>query len=340
MNKNAINATTAANLLFLKTAVRPKNPNKKTGEYIKTIYNHGGGPVWARLPGEERFIYSLNVSGGNIRKTDVTTDAEVSLMQTGCSQLSLMGGEGSISKDGRYMGLYCMNSGAFSSYGSPTNVDVIVVDILKKEVFSRFHINGQIDGGTISHNGEYLVVSAMDSDNPAGKKTILVYSISGQFLRGLQMIYGGGHWDTAVDADGNQVIVGGDANTSSLNMYNLNTGEKKMVAPEAYNRYRYHISGRNFDRPGWVYVSTYDSDGDDVGGAVYRAYLHREQFALKLDGSGTVERFAQLHGNYGQYRYDQQPNGVPNNLGTRLYFTDTFGTTSDTSHVVVSFAKE
>ncbi len=154
------------------------------------------------------------------------------------------------------------------------------------------------------------------------------------------MIYGGGHWDTAVDADGNQVIVGGDANTSSLNMYNLNTGEKKMVAPEAYNRYRYHISGRNFDRPGWVYVSTYDSDGDDVGGAVYRAYLHREQFALKLDGSGTVERFAQLHGNYGQYRYDQQPNGVPNNLGTRLYFTDTFGTTSDTSHVVVSFAKE
>ncbi|WP_198342161.1 CBM96 family carbohydrate-binding protein [Nitrosococcus watsonii] len=74
---------------------------------------------------------------------------------------------------------------------------------------------------------------------------------------------------------------------------------------EGYSR---HISTRNYDRPGWAYVSYYPQSGKR---------FNDEIVAVKLDGSQTVERLAHQHSNAsGCYRCE--PHAVPSRDGRRV----------------------
>jgi hypothetical protein len=71
----------------------------------------------------------------------------------------------------------------------------------------------------------------------------------------------------------------------------------------------HHISTRSYDRPGWAYAGYYTSSGKRFGGEV---------IAVKLDGSGTVERY--VHHHSGESVYRAEVHAVPSRDGRRVLF--------------------
>jgi hypothetical protein len=74
----------------------------------------------------------------------------------------------------------------------------------------------------------------------------------------------------------------------------------------------WHASARNTRRPGWVYI-TYARGPANAG----RRFAG-EIVALKLDGSGTVQRFGHYHSSGKPYR--AEAHGVPSPDGRRVIF--------------------
>jgi hypothetical protein len=71
-----------------------------------------------------------------------------------------------------------------------------------------------------------------------------------------------------------------------------------------------HISTRNLDRPGWAYLTYWEVNG---------ARFSDEVVAIKLDGSGALERLAHKHSvTEGCYRCESH--AVPSRDGLRLLF--------------------
>ena len=71
-----------------------------------------------------------------------------------------------------------------------------------------------------------------------------------------------------------------------------------------------HVSTRNLDRPGWAYASYYKSDGKRFSDEIV---------AVRMDGSGQVERLAHMHSvTPGCYRCE--PHAVPSRDGSRVIF--------------------
>ena len=95
----------------------------------------------------------------------------------------------------------------------------------------------------------------------------------------------------------------------------------------------YHVSARNYGRPGWVYVSYYKEPG---------TRFSDEIVAVKLDGSGAVERLAHMHtAASGCYRCEAHP--VPSPDGMRVIFASNWaqdctvcGSASDIKDYVVA----
>jgi len=81
----------------------------------------------------------------------------------------------------------------------------------------------------------------------------------------------------------------------------LTTGSNEATA--------HHISTRSYDRPGWAYAGYYTGTGRRFGGEV---------IAVKLDGSGTVERY--VHHHSGESVYRAEVHAVPSPDGRRVIF--------------------
>jgi len=170
---------------------------------------------------------------------------------------------------------------------------------------------GQVlDWISVSPSGRYILINwnkfpeATDED---ASYRIDQYDIQLNHIR--ELAHQGQHGDIGVTANGHDMYVqlefGGERR--GIWGYDLESGAETRLLPDKYNGG--HISCRNYRRPGWCYPST-------------TAEGHREVFALKLDGSGTVNRFAQTHQSDGNSR------GGVNADGTRIIFeSDWHGTT-------------
>jgi hypothetical protein len=85
--------------------------------------------------------------------------------------------------------------------------------------------------------------------------------------------------------------------------------------------YPHHISARNFDRRGWVYVSYYPGEGLRFG---------NEIVAVKMDGSGSVERFAHSHSNPDKPScYRCEVHVAPSRDGRRIVFASSWSINCD-----------
>jgi hypothetical protein len=76
----------------------------------------------------------------------------------------------------------------------------------------------------------------------------------------------------------------------------------------------FHISTRNFMRPGWAYVTYWPGSGKR---------FNDEIIAVKINGSGNVERLAHTHSNDsagGDIGYYAEPQAVPSLDGRRVIF--------------------
>ncbi len=93
-------------------------------------------------------------------------------------------------------------------------------------------------------------------------------------------------------------------------MVRLADGAVSSLTDPTNEAYVQGVSARNDQRPGWVYVSYYQQPGKRFSDEVV---------AVKMDGSGEVERLAHKHSNYASC-YRCTPHPVPSRDGRRVLF--------------------
>jgi hypothetical protein len=135
-------------------------------------------------------------------------------------------------------------------------------------------------------------------------------------------IYDLGHPDVTLNPfDNNEDVIIGQEHCGNIGktvngrlmggvvMVRLRDGAVTPLTDPTNEAYPYHISARNFDRPGWVYVTYWPSPGQRFSD---------ELVAVKLDGSGSVERYAHTHSDSNAGGYRAEPHGVPARDGRRI----------------------
>lgn len=175
------------------------------------------------------------------------------------------------------------------------NVDtlVIVYDIVNDAVIAKKDL-GPIDWATISQSGNYVV-----SRPGSSALGVVVYDLNLNLLR--KIFDKGAHGDVGYDAAGNEVFV----QMCPVQMSRLDNGQVTSLGISMCG----HLSARNYLRLGWVSV--------DDGGS------NAEIFALKLDGTKTVERFA--HMRTSGATYDAQAKGVFSPDGSKVMWNSDWG---------------
>lgn len=202
--------------------------------------------------------------------------------------------EGSPSADTRYWGLMAEDenwlTAAFLIYDRQTDKVVATRDIRGWSEIER-----EIDSVTISPLGDYFLAYLDDycpqgqlgtEDDPCG---LMIYDRTLSQGRGLLRIVG--HSDTALDAQGREVLIYQDIDTDSLAMLDLRTGIITPLWPIDFNHTAIglHISGRALRTPGWAVISTHDGDP-----ASY-TWMDDQVFLIELKAGGRVVRLVHTH---------------------------------------------
>lgn len=255
---------------------------------------------------------TVGVRGTKLVRWDMVDDRQDAALRNFGSyrEITLGSGEGNLSNDDRYAALLGIDR---------RSTDVIVYDLVSDDVVGRrtFKRSGVGDGAnastfnnvTMAQSGERIVVEFNDRGR-GPREGIQSYSLEVRDRVPLSA-NGGSHYDTCIDSEGEDTIVTGADRSSALVSVDLTDGEITELLPADSMSYSIHVSCRNTDRPGWAYLSEYyDSNAP-------RLANYNEVFAVELDGSGTVERFAHEHHSRNE-AYAREPHAVPSPDGSRV----------------------
>lgn len=247
----------------------------------------------------------------------------------GYDALSIGGGEGVQSDDDRYLVLIGRNAGG---------IDVISYDTLDDRVAivsfeGASGPNGDIDWAGVSPSGRFVVVK-IDTAIAGFARGFHVFDRLSMQPLWLVLPDSTSHSDIGFDAEGHEVLVAAGAASSALVSIRLETGVERTELSAAAISFNVHVSCRNRLRPGWCYVSTY---ADTAAARVTNgpAYLSRSIIGLRLDGSGTVERYspAFFADDAVDLVYDRQAWAVPNPWGDQVLFASDWGDPSGTARI-------
>lgn len=231
--------------------------------------------------------------------------------------------EGSPSLDNRYWGLMAEDQDWLT-------FAYLIYDLQEEKIISMRNLTERIevDSVTISPLGSFFLAYLDDycewdqlgNDNtPCG---LMVYDRDLEHGRGLLRIVG--HSDVALDAQGNEVLVYQDIDTDFISMLNLASGEITPLWPInfTYSPIGFHFSGRGYELPGWVIVSTYS------GSQPAATWMDDQVFALELKSEGRVVRLAHTHSLVDEnqdHDYWAEPHASVNQAFTRVIFTTNWG---------------
>jgi Secretion system C-terminal sorting domain len=267
---------------------------------------------WADIPSTGKWANTnpniiYGTSGNSFVAYNVTSNTTNTLRTfSGYSSISFGYGEGNMSNDDRYIGFIGSSNG---------NRVYIVYDILNDVITGERNVgsSGDLDWFSVSASGNYAVAAwRPDGTGPnAGYKVYDITLTTEQHLNDNTA-----HSDFGIDANGNDVIVayGYEPEWNQgfyLKYIRLDTGEVTPLFNYPGGIWGGHVSTRNIDRPGWAYISE--------GCCTDNPVAPREIFAIKLDNSNTIERFAKHHSNYGA-GYGHEAQAVPNRDGTKVLF--------------------
>ena len=231
--------------------------------------------------------------------------------------------EGSPSADSRFWGLMAEDE-------EWRTVALLVYDIILDRVVAQRETPGrpEIDSVTISPLGTYLIAfydeacppgRLGDEEHPCG---LMVYDRGLENGRGLLRVVG--HSDLALDADGREVLVYQEIDQDQIAMLDLASGRATPLfsIDFTHSALGFHFSGRAFERPGWVLVSTYN------GARPAATWMDDQLFILELKPNGRVLRLAHTHSVVDEeqaHDYWAEPHASSNQNLTRILFTSNWG---------------
>lgn len=276
----------------------------------------------------------INVNRGELMWFDVVTCTETRHWDLPLSAVGLGMGEGNVSFDGRFVALsdgrkaFLVDMDPQAPYPPyPRGRIGPLVDVTDCAVSSGC----SIDWVSVSPSGKYVVVAYQgDYDRvydvdpvtltfaprhiPAGYP-----NCHGTADRGF--IYSLGHADMTLNPfDGDEDVIVGQEHCRNVGhvvagkiighvmMVRLRDGAITPLTEPRDEAYPNHVSTRSSDRRGWAYVSYYPAPGKRFSDEI---------IAVKLDGSGAVERLAHSHTDRtGCYRCEAH--AVPSPDGRRV----------------------
>ena len=291
---------------------------------------------WAsNIPSRNRWSYTnpdliYGVSGNRLISVHATTGLITTLHTfTEYASIELGLGEGNQSNDDRYWAIIGKNNGW-------ANSDFITYDLQEDRVLGTLaqgDLSGIIDWVSMTQNGEYFVVRY----NPYGKGAKQgIKRWTRDFSEELHLWDNPQHGDIGIAVNGNPVwITIGSGVGYYLHMTDMVTGKTTgLIWRESYGIEGAHVSCRNVNRAGWAYISV-----EPPLSNANRHRMTREMFAVKLDNSGTFERWG-FH-NATSRVYWQQPHVTPNHDGTKIMFASSWGSTSiDSDDYAPTFVTE
>jgi hypothetical protein len=234
--------------------------------------------------------------------------------------------EGRPSRDRRYWGLMAEDQEwlpvAFLVYDRQTEL------VTKRDMRGVPGVEDDVDHVTISPLGTYFLASfdraceegrKGDDQHPCG---LMVYDRKLTNGRGLLRIIG--HYDTALDSRGREVIVYQDIDTDQISILDLESG---AVTPLwdidfSHTAIGLHFSGLAYERPGWAVVSTHDNDAGSF------TWMDDQVFAVELKAGGCVVRLAHTQSLVDDEReldYWAEPHASTNTDLTRIVFGTNWG---------------
>jgi hypothetical protein len=260
------------------------------------------------LPDVMVYVTSAGGVGHWNARTDVST---TKFAAAGYGGAHMGPWEGNVSYDGRYVAVTATRAadGRLVAY-------VVDIDAGTKGPDIDLAAQGvtNLDWVSVSASGNYVAALATVNGTLAALK---VWDRSGTALR-TWTDFRMAHLDFGYDQAGNEVIFGAAASGSYAKRFIMRRLADGVVTPlTPAVSYNTHSSTRNNLRRGWAYAVT-----NDVTGGV----LDQTVFAVKLDGSGTVERLARHRSNLADY--DSSPFAVPSPDGKRVMFASNWGAAS------------
>ena len=135
-----------------------------------------------------------------------------------------------------------------------------------------------------------------------------------------------GHYDTALDPAGAEVVVYQDVDTDEISMIDIATGVVTPLLPIDFSHTAIgiHISGLAVDRPGWAVVSTHDDDAES------HTWIDDQVLAVELRAGGRVIRLAHTHSLVDDDEaadYWAEPHATTDPGLTRILFASNWGRT-------------
>jgi hypothetical protein len=317
-------------------------------------WSHSDPNTLYKPDGSEFRQYTINPNNTTQTYTNLRTF-------TGYYGLSIGGGEGNLSLDDRYVALMARNTNTTNTADAAyDDLWVIIYDVHEDTIKSvtPFYDKYVADLGSVprserigidfvsmSPSGQYIVMR-WRGNGTARYKGVEVYTLPA--VEGDPLVFShqitpvGSHGDLGYDAAGHEVWVATESDDTNypgvgISTYRLDNGAQTTQLSQGGSGAPFqpgHISCQNYKRPGWVYVTL---NTNNTVGALNPAQTMKEVFALKLDGSETVQRFAWTYNNH--FNYSSESHGVPNPDGTKVMFASNWGGTSSTS-MVYSYVAE
>jgi hypothetical protein len=297
----------------------------RTLAYIKQLSGPGGDaePQWH--PTNPDLLYYLPTNGGmHVYELNVVTDQH-RVVGDFTSGLPWAGAihvwtksEGSPSADARYW-CFMVDDANWRSLG------VFTWDRQTNAILGTLSTNGdRPDHVSMSLGGNYCVVSWL-----APRGTV---AFSRDFSTSRQLQGRTEHSDLALDANGDDVYVsvdfGGLTDSGDVFMTNLRTGVRTSLFTTytAGTATAVHISGKAFNRPGWVLISTY---GAYLPSGGTKQWLHDKVFAVELKANPKILNIAHHHGaDIADKAYWAEPQAAVNRNFTKILFNSNWETSS------------
>ncbi len=252
-------------------------------------------------------LYALNVANNSFR---VAADFSGRLPWSNAAHVWTKS-EGSPSRDGRYWG-FQVEDLDFHILG------FIVWDLQENRLVGSRNVSVRPDHVSMSPSGRWIVSSGSEG----------VFAYSADFSQVRQLHTTTEHSDIAVGKDGHDVFVSIDyqSNDGSVFMVDIDTGQRTDLFPTYLNgaAAAMHFSGKAYDRPGWVLVSTYATQRARDGSLPWYA---EQIFALQLQASPTIYRLGFHRSKYNGYW--SEPHAAVDRGFRRVLYSSNWGGGSD-----------